>query len=140
MMGQLTGMFGGMKGPEVASEAAMRQGAGVFTGGLGAAGGGGGGVGAGGGVGGAHPGAGLTSFTRPTSSFDAATAGRATGLKPGFLDAAEMRGPTTGGMGGGSAMPMSPGMLQRGQGDGDREREANYARVVVDGDQEPRRT
>jgi hypothetical protein len=39
-------------------------------------------------------------------------------------------------------MPMSPhGMLNRGQGEGDRDREANYARVVVDGDpQAPRRT
>lgn len=141
MMGQLTGMFGGMKGPEAVSEAALRPGAGAGpAGGLGGAGGGGGGVGAGGGVGGAHPGAGLTSFTRPTSSFDAAAAGRATGLKPGFLDAAEMRGPTTSGGGMGGGMPMSPGMLQRGQGDGDREREANYARVVVDGDQDLRRT
>ncbi|MGB3485725.1 MAG: hypothetical protein WBB07_26345, partial [Mycobacterium sp.] len=92
-----------------------------------------GGVGGGGG----HPGAGLTNFTRPTSGFDPAGSGRATGLKPGFLDAAEMRGPTTGGMGG-SGMPMAPGMLARGQGDGDRERDGTYARVVVDGDPQQR--
>jgi len=52
-----------------------------------------------------------------------------------------VRGPTTGGMGGGGGMPMSPGMLHRGQGgDGEREREANYARVVLDAEQERRRT
>jgi PPE family len=137
LMGPLTGMFGnGMKGPDAVSET-LRAGVAGPAGGVGVAGGGGG-AGVGGGPGG-HPGAGLTSFTRPTSSFDPATAGRATGLKAGFLDASDMRGPATGGMGG-SAMPMSPGMLQRGQGDGEREREANYARVVVDGDQEQRRS
>ena len=141
MMGQLTGMFGNMKGGEAVPEAVRGAAAGAPGGGLGGAGGGAGGAaGGGGGVGGAHPGAGLTSFTRPTSGFDPAAAGRATGLKTGFLDAAEVRGPTTGGMGGGG-MPMSPGMLQRGQGgDSEREREANYARVVLDAEQERRRT
>lgn len=135
LMGPLTGMFGnGLKAPDAVPET-LRAGAAGPGGGVGAAGGGGAGIG--GGAGG-HPGAGLTSFTRPTSSFDP-VAGRATGLKAGLLDANQMRGPTTGGMGG-SAMPMSPGMLQRGQGDGEREREANYARVVVDGDREQRRS
>ncbi|WP_199254495.1 PPE domain-containing protein [Mycolicibacterium mengxianglii] len=135
LMGPLTGMFGsGMKGPDAATDAIRAAaGPGGAGGGVGGAGGGAGSLGGsvGGGAAG-HPGAGLTSFTRPTSSFDPAGAGRATGLKPGFLDAAEMRGPTTGAGTGG--MPMSPGMLHRGQGDGDKDRDgANYARVVVDG-------
>lgn len=138
MMGQLTGMFGnGMKPPDAASELARGAAAPASpAGGVGGAGGGGAGIG---GAAGGHPGAGLTSFTRPTSSFDAGNAGRPSGLGSGFLNSEQMRGPTTGaGMGGG--MPMSPaGMLNRGQGEGDREREATYARVVVDGDDQQSR-
>ncbi|CAN5399224.1 PPE family protein [soil metagenome] len=130
LMGPLTGMFGnGMKTPDAVSEAV--RGATGPGGGIGGAGGGVGGALGGGGSG--HPGAGLTSFTRPTSSFEPG-GGRPVGLGAGFLNSAEMRGPTTGGgMGGG--MPMSPaGMLHRGQGETDREREATYARVVLDSD------
>ena len=46
-----------------------------------------------GGVGG-FPGAGLTSYTRPTSSFEPETGGRPTSLRAGVLNAAEVRGPT----------------------------------------------
>ncbi|MFZ0906415.1 MAG: hypothetical protein WAN71_21600, partial [Mycobacterium sp.] len=103
------------------------------------AGGGGaaGGLGAGGGAGGIGSSAtGLTSFTRPTSTFEPEmVGGRATGLKPGgVLNAAELRGPaTSGGMGGGP-MPMSPataGMLGREGAGSDKDR-VTHARIVVD--------
>jgi PPE-repeat protein len=89
---------------------------------------------------GAFPGAGLTSFTRPTSSFEPETGGRPTGLGAGVLNAAEVRGPTTSGGMGGTPMPISPaGMLARGSG-GESEKEAvTHARIVVHGDPtEPR--
>jgi PPE family len=102
---------------------------------LGGAGGGaasslGGGAGA---VGAGYPGAGLTSFTRPASTFEP-DGGRPTGLRPsGVLSAADLRGPTTAGTGGG-AMPMSPasaGMLGRENGGSDKEK-VTHARIVVD--------
>ena len=69
-----------------------------------------------GGVGGL-PGAGLTSYTRPTSSFEPEAGGRPTGLRAGVLNAAEVRGPTAATGMGGSPMPMSPaGMLGHGKG------------------------
>ncbi len=43
---------------------------------------------------GGFPGAGLTSYTRPTSSFEPETGGRPTSLRAGVLNAAEVRGPT----------------------------------------------
>jgi hypothetical protein len=109
---------------------------GATLGGGGAAGGLG--ASAGGGVGGiGYSGAGLTSFTRPTGTFEPETVGgRATGLRPGgVLSAAELRGPTTTGMGG-APMPVSPaaaGMLGREGGDSDKDRVA-HARIVVDHD------
>ena len=61
-------------------------------------------------------GAGLTSYTRPTSSFEPEAGGRPTGLRAGVLNAAEVRGPTTSGGMGGAPMPMSPaGMLAHGK-------------------------
>jgi hypothetical protein len=90
----------------------------------------------GGGVGGGgFPGAGLTSYTRPTSSFEPETGGRPTSLRAGMLNAAELRGPTspTGTGMGGSAMPMSPaGMLGRGK-EGQADKDVTRARVVVGG-------
>ncbi|SON59760.1 PPE family protein PPE18 [Mycobacterium simulans] len=88
--------------------------------------------GAAGGGGGAFPGAGLTSYTRPTSSFE--PGGRPTSLRAGVLNAAEVRGPTASGMGG-APMPMTPaGMLGRGNGaESDKDAVAR-ARVVVEGD------
>jgi hypothetical protein len=109
---------------------------------FGAGAGGGGaaaGLGAGGGVGGiGSSAAGLTSFTRPTSTFEPEmVGGRATGLKPGgVLNAAELRGPATSGGMGGSPMPMSPataGMLGREGAGSDKDRVA-HARIVVDRD------
>ncbi|GKU56909.1 hypothetical protein NJB14197_27690 [Mycobacterium montefiorense] len=86
--------------------------------------------------GGGFPGAGLTSYTRPTSSFEPEVGGRPTSLRAGVLNASELRGPTSPtstGMGG-SAMPMSPaGMLGHGK-EGQADKDVTRARVVVGGD------
>jgi PPE-repeat protein len=84
-----------------------------------------------GGVGG-YPGAALTSYTRPASTFSPENAGRPTG-RAGVLNAAELRGPTTSAGMGGAPMPMSPaaGMLGRGTAAEDRDDTAR-ARIVVD--------
>jgi hypothetical protein len=133
MLGSMGSMFGGMGGAQSAGldgaprafEAARAVPAGLSSG---AGGVGGGGIGAGGG-GSANPG--LTSYTRPTGAFEP-NGGRATGLKSGLLNAAEVRsGPVSGG---GTGAPMSPaaGMLGRGQG-GENKHEVAHARIVVDG-------
>jgi len=134
MMSSMGGMFGNsMKPTDAAMEAVsepLKAGGGA-AGGLGGFGGGGGG----GGVGGGLPASGLTSYTRPTSSFAPENAGRPTGLKSGLLNAGEVRGPTTSPTGG-TAMPMSPagaGMLGHGKGDGQKD-DVTHARIVVDGD------
>ena len=91
----------------------------------------GGGAGVGGGAGG-FPGAGLTSYTRPTSSFAPENSGRPMSLKTGLLSTTELRGPTASGMGGG--MPVSPahaGMLAHGKGE-DSKDEVAHARIVLD--------
>ena len=135
----LMGAFGGMFGGSGAGEAAM---AGRMPGGeavraFAGAGGGSGAVSGAGGAGGGSVGAGgggapgLTQFTRPASSFEP-EGGRATGLKPGLLNPAEVRtGPVTSG---GSGVPVSPaaGMLGRGQGEEDK-KEVQHARIVVAG-------
>jgi hypothetical protein len=133
----LMGAFSAMSPQNAAvGEAASAEAVGATLGGGGAAGGLG--ASAGGGVGGiGYSGAGLTSFTRPTGTFEPETVGgRATGLRPGgVLSAAELRGPTTTGMGG-APMPVSPaaaGMLGREGGDSDKDRVA-HARIVVDHD------
>jgi hypothetical protein len=103
------------------------------------AGGGAGGLGAAsageaGGLGG-FPGAGLTSYTRPTSSFEPETGGRPGSLRAGVLNAAEVRGPTASTGMGGSPMPMSPaGMLARGSGSDSDKDAVTRARVVFGGD------
>jgi hypothetical protein len=64
---------------------------------------------AGGGAGsfsGGAPGTGLTSYTRPASTFASENSGRPAALKTGLLSAAEFRGPTTTGLGG--AFPVLP--------------------------------
>ncbi len=132
LMGAFGGMFGGM-GAGDASAAGRMPGAEAIRalsgagGGVGAAGGGGSGGGASGGVGGGAPG--LTQFTRPASSFEP-EGGRASGLKPGLLNPAEVRsGPVASG-----GMPMSPaGLLGRGQGDEDK-KEVQHARIVASDD------
>jgi PPE-repeat protein len=98
----------------------FRAGAGAATGVTGGAGG----------VGG-YPGAALTNYTRPASTFSPENSGRPTG-RAGVLNAAELHGPTSSGARGGAPMPMSPaGMLGRGNTSEDRN-EATRARIVVD--------
>lgn len=93
---------------------------------------------AGGGGGGAFPGAGLTSYTRPTSSFE--PGGRPASLRAGVLNAAEVRGPTAAAGMGGSPMPMTPaGMLGRGNSAAADKESVTRARVVVEGDAVDRR-
>jgi PPE-repeat protein len=124
MMQAMGGMFPSTGAPIAAAAAEPVVAAAGVAGG--AAGGSGGGVGG-------FPGAGLTSYTRPTSSFEPETGGRPSSLRAGVLSAAEVRGPTASTGMGGAPMPMSPaGMLARG-GAADKEA-VNRARVVVDGD------
>ena len=133
--GLLQNFMGGFSGMGTPNAAAAESAAAGLAGPLGGAGGGaassiGGGAGA---VGAGYPGAGLTSFTRPASTFEP-EGGRPTGLRPsGVLSAADLRGPTTATTGGG-AMPMSPasaGMLGREHGGSDKEK-VTHARIVVD--------
>ena len=136
--GLLQNFMGGFSGMGSPNAAAAESAAAGLAGPLGGAGGGaagslGGGAGA---VGAGYPGAGLTSFTRPASTFEP-DGGRPTGLRPsGVLNAADLRGPTTTGTGGG-AMPMSPasaGMLGRENGGSDKSARdsVTHARIVVD--------
>ncbi len=93
-----------------------------------------GGIAGGAGVGGA-PGAGLTSYTRPSSAF-APENGRPAGLKSGLLSAAELRGPTTTATGG--PLPVTParaGMPSPGKAD-DRQAGVSQARIYVTDDQQ----
>ena len=94
-----------------------------------------GGMGAGGaGMGGlSSSAASLTSFTSPASTFEPETAGRPTG-KAGVLNAADLRGSPTA-RAGGQAMPMSPGMLGRGESaSGEKKDDVTHARIVVNSD------
>jgi PPE-repeat protein len=136
--GLLQNFMGGFSGMGSPNAAAADSAAAGLAGPLGGAGGGaagslGGGAGA---VGAGYPGAGLTSFTRPASTFEP-DGGRPTGLRPsGVLNAADLRGPTTTGAGGG-AMPMSPasaGMLGRENGGSGKSAKdsVTHARIVVD--------
>ena len=91
-----------------------------------------------GGVGGA-PGAALTSYTRPTSSFAPENSGRPAGLKTGLLSAAELRGPTT--TAGAGPVPVSPphaGMLGHSKGETTKG-DAPLARIVIAADRSPER-
>jgi PPE-repeat protein len=143
-LSQLTSMFtGGFSSMGSAPNAAAAETAAAgLAGPLGGAGGGaagslGGGAGA---VATGYPGAGLTSFTRPASTFEP-DGGRPTGLRPsGVLNAADLRGPTTAATGGGG-MPMSPataGMLGREHGGSDKSAKdgVSHARIVVDRDRQ----
>lgn len=134
LMSSLGGMFssGGGGAPGVTAAGAGAETA--LAGGGAAVGGGGGGVG--GGAGG-FPGAGLTSYTRPTSSFETEVGGRPTSLRAGVLNAEEVRGRTVSSAVGGTPMSMpSAGMLGRGgNSGGESDKDAvTRARVVVGGD------
>jgi len=83
------------------------------------------------------PGAALTSYTRPTSSFAPENSGRPVGLKTGLLSAAEIRGPTT--TAGGGPVPVSParsGMLGQSKV-GNAKDDAPFARIVIAADPGP---
>lgn len=122
--------MGGMFPSAMAQEAAQ---AGAMAGPLGAAGGLGGGAAGGGAGASTFPATGLTSYARPTSTFEPTTGGRPTGLRAGVLSAADIRGPTT--SAGGGAMPMAPaGMAARGSGDNSAKETVIHARIIVDGD------
>jgi len=137
--GQVVALLaGGPLARATAQEAAEVE---AVAGPLGASGGAAGGLGAGaagaaGGAGvGAFPGAGLTSYTRPTSTFEPETGGRPTGLRAGVFNAAEIRSPTTSAGTGGTAMPIAPaGMAARGSSDNSEKEAVTHARIVVDGD------
>ena len=126
LMGAFGGMFNSASGPQAAEMASL---AGPLSSGGGAAGGiGGGAASAVGGLG-AVSGPGLTSYTRPTSTFEPADGGRPMGLRT----VAATSGPTTtaGGMGG---MPMAP-MAARGNSEESNQQTAvAHARIVVAGD------
>jgi hypothetical protein len=125
MMQSMAGMFPAAAAQHAAAavEPVLAGGGGVDGASAGAAG-----------VPGAFPGAGLTSYTRPTSSFEPEAGGRPAGLRAGVLNAAEIRSPTTTTGMGGAPMPLTPaGMLARGSG-GESEKDITRARVVVDGD------
>jgi len=78
-----------------------------------------------------YNGAGLTSFTQPTSTFAAEPGGRPTG-RAGVLNAAEVRSPTTRALAG-APMPVSPsGMLAKGNAHPGKADDVTHARIVVD--------
>ena len=141
MMGALGGVAGGALTREPGVPAALLGAAGG-TGAVGIGAGGGAGtgsagaatIGAGGGAGGV-PGAGLTSFTRPNSSFAPENSGgRPVGLKTGLLGAAELKAAAAAPMNG--AMPVSPahaGMLAQSKDSKDRDG-VTHARVVMSDD------
>ncbi|MDT5137748.1 MAG: hypothetical protein QOD58_2010 [Mycobacterium sp.] len=123
MMQAFGGMFSSTGAPNVAAAASGGGPVPALAGGT---------VSPGGAGGAGFPGAGLTSYTRPTSSFEAPAGGRPTSLRAGVLNAAEVRGPMA--STGGAPLPMTPaGMLARGS---DAEgQDVARVRVVVDGGQ-----
>ncbi len=114
--------------------------AGTGSGAIGAVGAGTGAVSAGAvgaGSSGSIPGAGLTSYTRPTGSFAPEGSGRPVGLKAGLLSAADLRGPTT--SPGGAPVPITRGpvgMLGSGK-DPSNSSDGPRARVVLSGGHPP---
>jgi hypothetical protein len=137
-VGSLGGMFSSMKPPDAAAAEAAAEPALAASGTVS-------GVGSGsavsaGGVGvGSFPGAGLTSYTRPTSTFEPETGGRPAGLRAAsVLNAAEIRGPMTSSIGGG-AVPVAPAsMLARADSDSGQKNDVAHARIVVKDDKQVR--
>lgn len=84
---------------------------------------------------GGHPGAGMTSYTRPTSSFSPELSGRPTSLKPGLLSKTEFRGPTAqGSVGPGIPLPPGHGGMLGQKKAGHAGSPVTHARVVVAAD------
>ena len=126
LMGAFGGMFNSASAPQAAEMASL---AGPLGSGAGAAGGMGGGAAGGMGGMGAVSGAGLTSYTRPTSTFEPADGGRPTGLR---TVAATPGSPTsTGGMGG---MPMAPLAARGNSEESNQQAAVAHARIVVAGE------
>jgi hypothetical protein len=127
LMGAFGSMFSSASAPQAAEMASM---AGPLASSGGAAGGiGAGAAGAMGGMG-AVSGAGLTSYTRPTSTFEPDSGGRPVGLRT----VAATSGPTTsvgGGMGG---MPMAPLGARGNSEESTQQAAVAHARIVVAGD------
>ncbi|GBE64052.1 hypothetical protein MFM001_05140 [Mycobacterium sp. MFM001] len=81
---------------------------------------------------GAYPGAGLTSYTRPTNGFEPPTGGRPAGLRADTLGALrELHGPTTSPVAGGAPMPLSAGVPAR-EGGGSEKKTVTRARLSAD--------
>jgi hypothetical protein len=129
LMGSAGGLFSSATAQEAAQVEAV---AGPLAGSSGAAGGIGAGVaGAAGGVG-AFSGAGLTSYTRPTSTFEPEPGGRPTGLRTVASNAPAVPTPTSRLGSGVNGMPMAPGALARGNGDNSAQQaDVTHARIVV---------
>ena len=109
--------------------APLLTGTGMPSAGAGSAGAVGSVAGGGAGLVGGAPGAGLTSYTRPASTFASENSGRPAALKTGLLSTAEFRGPTTTGMGG--VLPVSPAYAgPPGKGPADKDG-VTHARVIV---------
>ncbi|WP_343575641.1 PPE domain-containing protein [Mycobacterium sp.] len=124
LMGAFGGMFSSASGPpaaEIASLAGPLGSGGVAAGGIGA-----GAAGAAGGLG-AVSGAGLTSYTRPTSTFEPESGGRPMSLRT----VAATPGPTTS-MGGG--LPMAPLAARGNSEESNQQAAVAHARIVVAGD------
>jgi len=127
LMGAFGGMFNSASAPQAAELASL---AGPLGSGGGAAGGIGGGAASAVGGMGAVSGAGLTSYTRPTSTFEPTDGGRPAGLRT----VAATSGPTTTSGAGMGGMPMAP-MGARGSGEESKQQaDVAHARVVVPGD------
>lgn len=127
LMGAFGGMFSSASAPQAAEMTSL---AGPLASSGAAAGGIGAGVGSAVGGMGAVSGAGLTSYTRPTSTFEPENGGRPTGLRT----LAATRGPTTSMGSGMTGMPMAP-MAARGHSEQSSQQAAvTHARIVVAGD------
>ncbi|MDT5222482.1 MAG: hypothetical protein QOF15_4587, partial [Mycobacterium sp.] len=124
LMQAFGGMFPSSGAPSVAAAASGGGSVPVLAGGAVSPGGAGGA--------GGFPGAGLTSYTRPTSSFEAQAGGRPASLHASVLNAAEVRGPMA--STGGAPVPMTPGGMLARRNNAE-ERDAARARVVADGSQ-----
>ena len=137
LAGSLRGMSVGGEANETAVPAATPTGAGAAVFGRGP----GTGVGvtgmAGGGIG-ALPGGGVTSYSRPSSSFAPEGAGRPRGLQTGLLSAAELHAPATTTTAS-SVLPMPPtgaGMLGRGKDASDSDA-GPRSRIVAESQTQP---
>ncbi|UQX11068.1 PPE domain-containing protein [Candidatus Mycobacterium methanotrophicum] len=134
LMGSTSGLFSSATAQQAAEAEAVAAPLGLSGGG--AAGGlGAGAAGAAGSAAGAFPGAGLTSYTRPASTFEPVTGGRPTGLRTAAFNATEVSRPTSTVGSGVTGMPMAPAaMAARGNGEGPSQEAVTHARVVVPGD------